>query len=318
VTPQGVSSPNYAITFVAGTLTVLPASTTTAVTPSANPTGYNQPITFTANVSVVAPGAGAPTGAVQFFDGGTLLGSAPLVAGTATLTTNGLSAGSHTISATYSGETSFTSSTGAAALTVRSSYNSSSTTLFSSDSTSSAGQSVTFTATISSSNDVSGSVAFYDGGVLLGTARVSDNSARFTTSSLAVGGHAIVAVYLGSTWSPPSTSPVFAQSVQPSGTRLRSSTLTLSASPATATLGSTVTFTGTVSGSFREIITGQAVFFVDGVVVGTAAVTSTGSGTARTTFTTSTLPRGTHRVEAVYLGDDNYRPDAASITVVVN
>lgn len=318
VFPQGLSSANYALTFVAGTLTVLPASTATAIAPSANPIGSNQPVTFTATVSVVAPGSGAPTGVVQFFDGGTLLGSAPLVAGTAALTTNGLIAGSHAISATYCGDGSFTTSTDAVALTVRSAASSTSTTVSSSDGAAVAGQSITFTASISSALDVSGSVAFYDGAVLLGTARVYDKVARFTTATLAPGGHAILAVYLGSASAPPSTSPVIAQFVQLSGVKTRAANLTLSVSPSTTTLGSTATMTSTVTVPFKEIITGQVVLLVDGVVVETTALTATGSGVARSTFSTSALPRGTHRVEAVYLGDDNYRADAASTTVVVN
>jgi hypothetical protein len=82
VTPQGVSSPNYTISFAAGTLTVVRASTI-AVAASPNRDGLNKAVTLTALVSAVAPGAGQPTGVVRFFDGGTLLGVASLVGGRA-------------------------------------------------------------------------------------------------------------------------------------------------------------------------------------------------------------------------------------------
>jgi hypothetical protein len=59
-------------------------------------------VTFTATVS--APG-GTPTGTVNFADGTTVLGSAPLSAGMAMFTTSSLAAGSHAISAIYSGNT---------------------------------------------------------------------------------------------------------------------------------------------------------------------------------------------------------------------
>ena len=42
--------------------TVAMPTTTTGVTASANPSVYGQSVTFTANVSVVAPGTGTPTG----------------------------------------------------------------------------------------------------------------------------------------------------------------------------------------------------------------------------------------------------------------
>ena len=67
-------------------------------------------ITFTATVS--APG-GMPTGTVNFADGTTVLGSAPLAAGMAMFTTSSLAAGSHVITAIYSGDASHTGATSA-------------------------------------------------------------------------------------------------------------------------------------------------------------------------------------------------------------
>src|SRR6202022_3797922 len=59
------------------TQTVEKAATTTAVTASsANPSVFGQAVTFTASVSVMPPGAGTPTGTVQFFVGAVNLGSA--------------------------------------------------------------------------------------------------------------------------------------------------------------------------------------------------------------------------------------------------
>ncbi|KJY40339.1 hypothetical protein VR41_15120, partial [Streptomyces sp. NRRL B-1568] len=51
------------------------------------------------------------TGTVSFFDGATLLGSAPLVGGVATLSVSTLSVGSHSLTATYNGDTNFAGST---------------------------------------------------------------------------------------------------------------------------------------------------------------------------------------------------------------
>src|SRR5204862_197206 len=68
ITPSGVSSPNYAIAFAHSALTIARASTATSVAASPNPDGLNQAVTLMAAVSVVAPGAGIPSGIVQFFD----------------------------------------------------------------------------------------------------------------------------------------------------------------------------------------------------------------------------------------------------------
>ncbi|MEG9438125.1 Ig-like domain repeat protein [Edaphobacter sp. HDX4] len=57
---------------------------------------------------------------------------------------------------------------------------------------------VTFTATVSSSAATpGGTISFYDGTTLLGTANLSSGAASYTTSSLAVGVHSITAVYSG-------------------------------------------------------------------------------------------------------------------------
>ncbi|HEY3161421.1 MAG TPA: Ig-like domain repeat protein, partial [Vicinamibacterales bacterium] len=160
VMPQGVSSPNYTITFAAGTLAIMKASTATSASASPQPVGLNQPVTLTATVSVGAPGAGAMSGDVRFYDGGLLLGTVPLANGSASLTTNGMAAGNHSISATYSGDGSFVTSTGTTTLTVNASAASSSTTVASSLNPANAGQSVTFTATITAAGTVTGNVQF--------------------------------------------------------------------------------------------------------------------------------------------------------------
>jgi hypothetical protein len=64
ITPSGVSSSNYVMTFANGTLNIARASTATAVAAAPNPDGLNQAVTLTATVSVIAPGAGAPGGVV--------------------------------------------------------------------------------------------------------------------------------------------------------------------------------------------------------------------------------------------------------------
>ncbi len=90
-------------------------STTTTVTSSLNPSFFTDPVTFTATVVANPPASGTPTGTVTFFDGANPICSNVALngSGQATCTTSALAAGSHTITAQYSGDTNFTSSTGA-------------------------------------------------------------------------------------------------------------------------------------------------------------------------------------------------------------
>ncbi len=89
--------------------------TTITVTSSTNPSLYAQSVSFTATVSAVSPGAGSPTGTVDFDDGTTpLITGVPLSENTATYTTTSLAIGMHSITAVYSGDGSFKGSTSAA------------------------------------------------------------------------------------------------------------------------------------------------------------------------------------------------------------
>jgi hypothetical protein len=82
--------------------------TTTTVSSSQNPANVGASLTFTATVS-----PSAATGSVTFMDGGTTLGTSPVSGGQATLPTSALAFGSHSITAVYSGDTSYSGSNSA-------------------------------------------------------------------------------------------------------------------------------------------------------------------------------------------------------------
>jgi hypothetical protein len=90
-------------------------SSSTSVTSSSNPSKYGQSVTFTATVL----GTGAtPTGTVTFSDGGTQLSAASLNgSAVATYSTLALTAGSHSITAAYSGDSNYAGSTSSVLLT---------------------------------------------------------------------------------------------------------------------------------------------------------------------------------------------------------
>jgi SdrD B-like domain/Bacterial Ig-like domain (group 3)/Domain of unknown function DUF11 len=103
------------------TATIDRAGTATTETVSAvTPLHGVDTVTFTASVSVVAPGSGSPSGLIDFFDvtTDTDLGSVALSGGTASLTTGSLTVGQHVIEARYSGDDNFLTSTGSTALQV--------------------------------------------------------------------------------------------------------------------------------------------------------------------------------------------------------
>ena len=95
------------------------ADTTTGLSSSVNPSASGQTVTFTATVSVSSPGStaiGPPSGSVTFKDGLLTLGIGALSTSNgvtaASFSTNTLSTASHSITASYGGDTNFNASSG--------------------------------------------------------------------------------------------------------------------------------------------------------------------------------------------------------------
>jgi len=86
-------------------------ATKTVVTTSVSPSQFGQPVTFTATVKRFR--GTVPDGElVMFFDGKTEVGTAVTANGIATFTTSSLTAGTHTVKATYAGDATFKPSSG--------------------------------------------------------------------------------------------------------------------------------------------------------------------------------------------------------------
>jgi Bacterial Ig-like domain (group 3)/Pro-kumamolisin, activation domain len=214
-------------TSTSASYTVNKAATTTTLTVSPpSPSVFGQPVTFTATVAPVPPGAGAPTGTVAFTADGVPIAGCGGVALSATspyqasCTTASLSvAGSpHSIVATYTGDGNFLGSTsGALSYTVN--KDATTTTLSASPAGSQTfGQAVTFTATVApvppGAGTPTGTVAFSVDGTPVGTQPLSGSAqASITTSSLSAGSHSIVAAYSGNGSFLPSASPTLPYSV---------------------------------------------------------------------------------------------------------
>jgi hypothetical protein len=309
ITAQYSGDANFsASTSSALSQTINRASTTASVNSSATPAVFGQSVIFT--VKVQSTSTGAPTGTVTLLDGATSLGSSALSSnGTAQFTVNGFSLGSHSIAATYSGDANFSGSASAALAQV---VNQASTTtsLSSSANPSSYGQSVTFTASVvpSFGGAPTGTVTFLDGGVQIGTAAVSANVARLTTSAsaLSAGSHSITVSYSGDANFAGSSSAAFSQVVNGAAT---TTTLVSSLDPSVA--GQSVKFTATVSSTVSGTQSGTVSFYLDGSTT-PAQSSAINGGTA--TFSTNSLSGGSHTVIAAFVSTNaNFQGSSSAL-----
>src|SRR5580704_11883182 len=280
-------------------------STTTTVTSSANPSTSGSSVTLTATI---ASANGTPTGTVKFTDGTTTLASAVTVtAGKATFTSSTLAVGSHSITAAYTGTGGFTNSSGTLTQVVQVST---STTVTSSLNPSNPSQSVTFTATVTSTKGIpSGTMAFMDGTTTLASGvSVSTTTGRatFSTTSLASGTHSITAVFTGSTGWLNSSSTAISQVVN------ATTTTTVAASPSPQTTGLSVTITATVT-SAAGTPTGTVTFKSGSTTLASNVALSGG----KATITTTALTTGTDTITATYNGATGFATSSGTTSEVM-
>ena len=281
--------------------------TGTAVSSATNPSASGQSVTFTATVTANS-GTFDDGGTVQFYvDGSPYLGPVQLDSnGQACVSDAGLGVGMHAVAATYLGDTAFSGSggllTGGQTVTAQIAT---STAVSASPNPSLLGQWVTFTATVTSNwgtFDDGGSVQFYvDGSPYLGPQPLDGNGrASVSDSSLAVGTHAIAAVYssdAGFGGSSGTVAPL--EDVQ------IATVTTISTTPNPSLPGQWVTLCATVTPNSGTFDDGGAVqFAVDGSNLGTP-VPLNANGQA--SIPDSVLTVGTHTITATYSGDIDFQ-----------
>jgi hypothetical protein len=267
-----------------------------------------QSVTFTATIT--STGGSIPDGeAIPFYDGNTQIGLGITAAGVATFTTSSLTGKTHTIKATYAGDSEFKTSSGTVTQIIE--LAPTTTSLSSSANPSSFGQSVTLTATVATSGGFTptGTVTFKNGTTTLGTGKLdSTATATLTTTTLPLGSASLTASYGGDTENAKSTSSVLMQTINQAQI-----TLSLASSPNPSGGGKPVKFTATLT-SNGGLPTGQIVTFIyNNTALGTAKISG-----KTAIFSTTALPSGSDQVTATFAGTADYSSASNTVTQTVN
>lgn len=294
------------------------ASSSTTLTTSNATVSFTSPVTLTA--TVLGNNSSTPTGSVIFKDGPTVIGTVTVSGGgVASLTTSSLAPGSHSITAAYQGDQDYAASV-SPALTETVNKIVTSASVASSANPADAGATVTFTVIIAAASSttpnvaITGAVNLMDGATVVGTGSLAalgtgsaTASVSIPVSSLAIGSHAISAIYAGDTNYAASTSSAVSEviTLATSGNRLQASATTLVATKP-------VTLTATLS-SNGGTPTGNVTFLDGATAIGSGNLVN---GIAN--ITTAMLAVGSHTITAVYGGDTKNgasTSNAVSITI---
>ena len=300
------------------------AATALVLATSKSPSVYGEVVHFTANLSVTAPGAGSPTGSVQFTLDGSSFGPPISLSGATAVSADisMLAVATHMVGASYLGNSDFLITD---APTINQVVNKADTSLIlvSEPNPSPYGIPVLVTATLtapppSTANPNTGSVQFYVDGVAYGApvALGSDGKAEnlLPYTALWVGTHPLTAVYSGDSnfnGSNNNASPLY--QVVDKGIL----TITLDTTIASPVFGQPFSFTSTVSGvgANNPLPTGTVQFSVDDNNLGTPVSLDTASAAASQLI--ASLSVGPHAVRVSYSGDDFYAAADLDVTVGV-
>jgi hypothetical protein len=300
------------------TLTVSKSPTTIVLIPSTLTPTAGGSMLVTANISSSSPSTTLPTGTVVITLDGIAVATGTVVPGSpaiAAITIPLVSAGTHVLAGSYSGDTYYTPSN-SPTVTIVAAKGTTTTTLVATPPTLSATATETLTATIAPTTAVTGTtytltgtVTFYDGTTLLGQAAVTNNTGVLTGVKLKDNvSHTLTAVYSGdSNWIGSTSTPLPLDSITlPDFVVLTSNFSTVQPGMAVV-LTATVTPSAPPATTGEQNPTGTVVFYNGTTIIGQAVLTPVALGdTSTATLTTSTLPGGTDTVSAVYMGDLSY------------
>jgi hypothetical protein len=229
-----------------------------------------------------------------------------------------LSAGHHTVSAAYNGDSTFNTSNGTLSHDQTVNALATMTAVVSSQNPSNVGQQVTFTATVapaSVTGTPTGTVTF----TIDGTAQTpvplqvvgGNDQASFPISTLAARDQTVSAMYNGDSTFSTSTG---ALSPNQTVNSLPATMTTVVSSLNPSTFGDSVTFTATVApASGIGTPTGTVTFTIDGQAQTPVPLQVVG-GNDQAQFPISTLPGGTHTVRVMYNCDSMFAPSTGALS----
>jgi hypothetical protein len=266
-------------------------------------------VKLTATVTALQP---VTHGYVSFYDGTTVLGQTTISAGSASLSLNTLSIGSHSITAQYQGYSPVgaavyqASISPAATLTVTGIPTA--TTLSSSASSVTAGAVLTLTATvIGATGSPNGGVTFFDGTTVLETLPLDANgSAVLSVASLNTGAHSLAAQYNANGIFYGSSSQPTPVTVKAAASNLQATTVAISqVSPLSRGAGAQLNIA--VRSQSGANVEGQVYLLVDGQLMA--------SGTLQTDGTVSLslqlADAAVHQIRAAYSGSTHTAPSVS-------
>jgi Bacterial Ig-like domain (group 3)/IPT/TIG domain/Carboxypeptidase regulatory-like domain len=293
------------------TQVVSKASTEVTLTSSLNPSPFGATGTLKAHVAAVAPGAGTPAGTVTFREGETVLDTVQLSAGNASLSLKALAPGTHSITASYSGDANDKASEGGPftqTVTKASTELALTSTLDPAPFGSSATLKATVKAVTPGGGTPAGTVTFREGETVLAIVPLSAGSAKYALKTTAPGEHEFTASYGGEEGYEGSSGSI-AQTIVAASTEL---TLTSTKNPAPH--GST----GTIKATVKAIApgagtpTGTVTFREGGTVLAIVPLSDSAA-----IYPLKSFPVGEHAITATYNGSADYGVSEGSIAQVI-
>jgi len=311
------ASTSSAVSAVGGTI----ASVTTLTSSNYAPT-YGSNVTFTAVVTAdpSVTTTLVPSGKVNFYSNGVLLGFATLTSGVANYSTTALPVGLASITATYVGDTNFATSNSSAynGVTVSAAAG----TLTASVAPSSSvpyGATATVTATLTLSNGgtptgtITATIPGTGGGTYTGT--LVANSGGSATATIAVNapppGNYTITVACATTTTNYTCAPTSVTLGTTKGTTATAVSFVPAAPLAGQSTQLTAVITNTGGGMGSYTYTGTVTFYDNGAAIGTAAVISN-QATTSLTFKANVV----HTITAIYTGDTNWTGSSSAATVL--
>jgi hypothetical protein len=283
---------------------------TAALVVSPSPAQAGQTVTMTVTVTKTATYASVPTGTVAFDNGTSVLSTVALdSSGVATYTTSSLNPNTYTLTAIYSGDSTYPTGNATASLTVTGLNATVKVTPAASSVTTASSLSVTV-AVSGSSATPTGTVTLTGGGFNSTAATLSGGSATIVipANSLSVGSDTLTASYSGDTTYSPATGTA-SETVN----ALLTPSVKVTPAATTIVVSSSLSVTVALTGS-GATPTGTITLSGGGY---TSTATSLSGGSATIVIPANSLSVGSDILTASYSGDTNYASARGTASVTV-